>query len=110
VLSIRDLFKPDVEVGTMSEQDARLLLRDGDAPPANGTIRRLTGEQLITAMMPRTKGAGGGVGHRWKADIRFDDAKYEAAWFADFREQFRHALEDARIAGRLQALNFDMED
>lgn len=34
-----------------------------------------------------------------------DERLYREAWFSDFRERFRAALSDARIAGRLNALN-----
>jgi hypothetical protein len=41
---------------------------------------------------------------RWFFQTNRDERLFEAAWFADFRNQFRSALQDARIAGRLNAL------
>lgn len=44
------------------------------------------------------------TGTRWQYQTERDERLFRAAWFEDFREQFRHALSDARFAGKLNAL------
>jgi hypothetical protein len=67
-----------------------ITTREGDMEPITTKAR----------LLPR----GGADGKRWQYQTERDERLFEAAWFADFRQQFRNALTDARINGRLNSL------
>lgn len=73
--SVRRLEAPDVEIDNLSEEEVARLVAKAR------TEGRRRPSQTLTA-----------------------DQKFRAAWFEDFRTQFKRALEEARFAGKLQAL------
>jgi len=76
--SIRSYNDPDREIGVVSEQKLSDIIDPASEHDSSGA--------------------------RWRYQQERDERLFEAAWFADFRQQFRNALTDARIAGRLNQL------
>jgi hypothetical protein len=76
--SIRSIDDPETEIAAVLESDLYDIVDPASEPERSGV--------------------------RWEAQTKRDDALFERAWYADFRERWKRDLQEARFAGRLQAL------